>query len=111
MQNFNQPQQRYDLLRIVSLSLAYRRPSRVISHSLPLVKTGLVNLSSKILRSDLSVLPVLAGINPPYHASPKVKMKLFSLSPFRLICVPASRMAQDVTCNFARDVNFSQYKT
>lgn len=92
-------------------SLAYRRPSRVISHSLPLAKTGLVNLRSKILRSDLSVLPVLAGIKRPYHASPKVKMKLFCLILFRLICVPVIRMAQDVTCNFARDVNSSQYKT
>jgi len=92
-------------------SLAYQRSSRVNSFSLPLVKAGLVNLSSKVLRSDLSVLPVLTGIKRPYHASPKVKMKLFFLILFRLICVPVIRMAQGVTCNFARDVNFSEYKT
>ena len=84
---------------------------RVNSFSLPLVKAGLVNLSSKVLRSDLSVLPVLTGIKRPYHASPKVKMKLFFLILFRLICVPVIRMAQGVTCKFSRDVNFSQYKT
>jgi hypothetical protein len=92
-------------------SLAYRRSSKVNPLSLPLVKTGQVNLSSKILRSDLPVLPVLTGIKRPYHASPKVKMKLFFLILFRLICVPVITMAQDMTSNFARDVNFSQYKT
>ena len=68
-------------------SLAYQRSSGVNSLSLPQVKTGLVNLSSKILGSDLSVLLVLTGIKRPYHASAKVKLKLFSLIPFRLICV------------------------
>ena len=92
-------------------SLAYQRSSRVNSLSLPQVKTGLLNLSSKIVRSDLSVLPVLVGIKRPYHASPKEKMKLFFLILLRLIRVPVITMAQDVTCNFARDVNFSQYKT
>jgi hypothetical protein len=92
-------------------SLADRSPSRRNSHSLPVIKTGLVNLSSKFHRSDLSELPVLAGIKRPYHASPKVKMKIFFLILFGLICVPVITRAEDVTCNFARDVHFSKYKT
>jgi len=47
----------------------------------------------------------------PYYASPDVKMKLLWLILFRMICVPVITKAQDVTDNFARDVNFSQYKT
>jgi hypothetical protein len=72
---------------------------------------GHVNLSAKILRRVLVVLTVLARTRRPYHTSPAVKMNLFWLVPFRLNCVPVIAMAQDVTGNFERDVNFSQYKT
>ncbi len=62
-------------------------------------------------RRELVVLTVLTGTRRPYHASPEVRMKLFWIILFRLICVPVITMAQDVTGNFERDVNFSQYKT
>jgi hypothetical protein len=69
-------------------------------------KAGLVNLGSKIHRLELSVLPVLAGKNHPYNGSQEVKLSLFCLGLFTLICVPVITMAKDVTCNFEGDVNF-----
>jgi hypothetical protein len=62
-------------------------------------------------RRELVVLTVPTGMKRPYDASPEVKMKLFWLILFRMICVPVITMTQDVTGNFERDANFSQYKT
>jgi hypothetical protein len=41
----------------------------------------------------------------------KVKVKLFCLVLFTLIWVPVITTAQGVIYNFARDANFSQYRT
>jgi hypothetical protein len=81
MQNFNLAQQRYDLLRFIPLDPHDRSSSSSEFFLSPAGKNASqVNLSSRILRRELVVLAVLAGIKGPYHASPEAKKSFWLIS-------------------------------